>query len=121
MQLKSTHTRHCLTLSCQDVRWLTDDDGRRFFACVREIISNYQSRRDVVLDLGSVVLISLETIEQLLLLKQTLREQDRHLAIINIRPLVAETLRNISVSDLLDAGHSVLEEPVALCPSEALA
>lgn len=119
MKLKSSHTQGQLRIGCGELIWLTGDECRQFFACVNEIISNYHSRRDVILDLDPIVLISLDTIDNLMQLKAALAVENRNLALVNLRPLVAEMLRNISASDLLNAGRTASEEPSRLCASEA--
>lgn len=120
MKIKSSHTQGQLRIGCGELIWLSGDQSRQFFACVRELISNYCSRRDVILDLEPIVLISLDAVEDLLQLKAVLASENRNLAVINLRPLVAEMLRNISASDLLAAGHAASEDPAVLCQSEGL-
>ena len=78
-----------------------------------------KSRRDVVLDLADVVVVSLNVVEQLICLKAALADENRNLVLINLRPLVAEMLQNISAGDLLKAGQTASEEPSVLCASEA--
>lgn len=118
VRIKSIHTQGQLRIGCGELIWLSGDESRRFFACIHELISNYRSRRDVILDLEPIVLISLDAIEDLLQLKAVLATENRSLAVINVRPLVAEMLRNISASDLLAAGCAASEEPAVLCSSE---
>ena len=118
VRIKSIHTQGQLRIGCGELVWLSGDQSRQFFACVRELISKYSSRRDVILDLEPIVLISLEGIEELLQLKAVLASENRGLAVVNLRPIVAEMLRNISASDLLAAGCAASEESVILCPSE---
>jgi hypothetical protein len=118
VKLKSSHTKGQLRIGCGELIWLSGDECRRYFACVNEIMSNYHSRRDVILDLNPIVLISLDAVDNLLQLKATLAAENRNLALVNLRPLAAEMLRSISASDLLNAGRTVLEEPSRLCVSE---
>ena len=118
MKIKSSHTQGQLRIGCGELIWLSGDQSRQFFACVRELISNYCSRRDVILDLEAIDLISLEGIEDLLQLKALLASENRSLTVVNLRPIVAEMLRKFTASDLLAAGCAASEEPAIPCPSE---
>ncbi|MGZ0174896.1 MAG: STAS domain-containing protein, partial [Planctomycetales bacterium] len=119
MRFRSEHTRECLTFVCEDAPVLTGNAGLQYVAKVKEVLSNIQSRRDVVLDLADVVVVSLNVVEQLICLKAALADENRNLVLINLRPLVAEMLQNISAGDLLKAGQTASEEPSVLCASEA--
>ena len=119
MRFRSVHTRECVTFICEDTPVLTGNAGLQYVAKAKEVLSNIESRRDVVLDLADVVLVFLNVVEQIICLKAALAVENRNLALVNLRPLVAEMLRNISASDLLNAGRTASEEPSRLCASEA--
>ena len=101
------------------MEYLIAENEMDYVAKAKEVLSNIESRRDVVLDLAAVVVVSLNVVEQIICLKAALAVENRNLALVNLRPLVAEMLRNISASDLLNAGRTASEEPSRLCASEA--
>jgi len=93
--------------------------GRGYVDAVEKLLAAVESTRDVNLDLANILVISSDVVNQLICLRQRLAEENRSLAVVNLRPIVAEMLRNISASDLLAAGCAASEEPAILCPSEA--
>ena len=86
MRFRSEHTRECLTFVCEDAPVLTGNAGLQYVAKVKEVLSNIQSRRDVVLDLADVVVVSLNVVEQLICLKAALADENRNLVLMSREP-----------------------------------
>ena len=83
-----------------------EDSETFFWRCVTITTQNI-TRFNVVIDLSSVELISINAIQRLLELRWSLERDGRSLSLTNVRPAVREFLCSLTVNDLIcgHAGH----------------